>query len=328
MNTKEELKQIVVIGDLHGDIEFDQQVTSIAASIGRDWNKQVLFIQLIDMSDGALEFYFDYGVDKIVKIDHNQFNMRQMNDILLEEIKALSPSLVLTGSNKQNCEIAANIATALEIGLVAECIAIKMDNGDKKLKFSRAAISSSVIADIICDECDIQMSTVKKDCFISQYMPCDHQKKSIIHKVIIGHNDNEMNYKLINKVAIEAANESVKLNSKVIIGVGRGAIKFMPRIEKLAEVLQTEIGVTRPLVDEGLMPHSQQIGQSGKSIKPDLYIALGVSGASQHVVGMLNAKKVIAVNIDEEAPIKKHCDYFIHLNVEEFINNILKECEK
>jgi len=328
LDIKEQLGQIVVIGDLHGDIEFDQQVTSIAASIGGHWNKQVLFIQLSDMSDGALGSYFDYGVDKIIKIDHEQLNMRQINDIILEEIKVLSPVLILTGSSKQNCEMATNIATALEIGLVAESIAIKMDQGDRKLRFSRAAISSSVIADIICDGCDIQMSTVKKDCFIAQCMPCDHQEKSIIHKVVKNHNANEVKYKLIDKVSIETVNERSKLDSKVIIGVGRGAIKFMPRIKKLADVLQAEIGVTRPLVDEGLALHSQQIGQSGKSIKPNLYIALGVSGASQHVVGMLNANKVIAVNTDEEAPIKKYCDYFINLNAEEFINNILKECEK
>lgn len=317
-----------MIGDLHGDIEFDYQVTSIAAVIGRSWNKRVLFIQLSDMSDEALESYFDYGIDKIIKIDHDKLNIRQINDIITEEIKALSPVLVLTGSNKHNCEMAASIATALEIGLVAECIEIKMDQGDKKLKFSRAAISSSVIADIICDECDIQMSTIKKDCFIAQCIPCKHQEKTIIHKVITVHKDNKLHYKLINKMVIEPVNERVKLDGKVIIGVGRGAVKCMPRIKMLADLLQTEIGVTRPIVDEGLIPYSQQIGQSGKSIKPDLYIALGVSGASQHLVGVLNAKKVIAVNTDEEAPIRKYCDYFIHLSAEEFIDNILKECKK
>lgn len=220
------------------------------------------------------------------------------------------PSLVMFAGTILGKSISATVATRLNGGLTADCIDIQIGD-DGKYFFSRAAMGSSMIAHIRCVEDCIQMCTVKRGIF--EAVKKDKHSKIQIENYQLDTVHSDKKTLLVH--AIEPMEKELTKNIEkkhIFFGIGRGVhIQDIPKLIELAEYYNAEYVCTRSLVEEGIFDRSRQVGQSGIAIKPDLYIAFGISGASQHMVGLSNAKVIVAINNAKDAKIFNYADYSV-----------------
>ncbi len=228
---------------------------------------------------------------------------------LLKFIEEKKPKYVLFPSTVPGREIAGRIAGTLRIGLTADCVDIKIENGH--LIQYKPAFGGSIIASIY-SKTTPEMATVRPGMF-RRSLPSRAPEKAKLQL------DNSQSEKLVGHEKVSSDFRPLN-GSRIVLGAGRG-IKKRDNVKillDLANLLGASLGGTRPIVDMGFLPRQQQIGLTGLSISPDVYIAMGVSGQANHVVGIRYCGKVIAVNSDKEAPIFRYSDYGIVADMMEF----------
>ncbi len=241
---------------------------------------------------------------------------RCIAQFIAEYIRKNSPKFVLYPSTVDGREIAAFVAAELGLGLTADCVDLRIENG--KLIQYKPAFGGGIIAKIY-SKTDPQMATVRPGMLrrlesVSEFTVEEAEMASC-----------NSNVKRIS--VVEVPPQFKPLNqSRVVVAVGKGIRKpdNIKEAIQLADRLDASIGATRPIVDFGWIPRQQQIGLTGISISPDVYIAIGISGNDNHVVGTRYAKKIIAVNNDPNAPIFQYADYGIISDSMEFINGFLE----
>lgn len=249
----------------------------------------------------------DAIADYVVQIDCDSRKKYDVSNGLDSLIRQSKPYLVLFPSNYHGRYFASTLATRLNLGLVAECVELKYDRENDRILFFRTAIDSSAMVSIVCTA-NIQMCTMK-----SIKLTEVQYTKVETHYIYYKFTENDQFFSLV-KVSEKrffTQNETSLKDTKVIIGVGKGAINCLEQVYQLASLINASIGCTRGVVESGIFTVDHQIGQSGKSVSPDLYIAFGISGASQHMIGLKNAKTIIAVNKNKDARIFEYSDYAI-----------------
>ncbi len=263
-----------------------------------------------------------YGAGKVILCDYEDDDYTVLSEIVRHIITNYMPSLVLFTGTDLGKATAATVATMVGAGLVADCIEIK-PQGHKKYIFSRAALSSSVIANIVCNEGEIQMGTVKPNIFIKYVEKGPEAEKNLTeyHNSFPGRFEDYIQaIKLQENTYVEPCNLE---KSKIIFAVGRGVSdEDLKVIHELALEYGADIGGTRIMVEKGKITKSRQIGQSGTNVAPDLYVAFGISGANQHITGIQNAKNIFAINNDEKATIFEYSDYAMISDVHEVIKKL------
>ncbi len=229
---------------------------------------------------------------------------------ITDYIKNNRVKYVIFPSNTDGRDIAATVAATLELGLTADCVDLKIQNG--QLIQYKPAFGGNIIASIY-SRTSPAMATVRQGMFRA-----GKTKTSFtVRELAAGRSSGQA---LLDEIHIPQ--EYVPLNaSDIVIGFGRGVKKrdMVGRILKLANRLGAAVGATRPMVDMNFIPRQQQVGLTGMSISPAIYIALGISGQANHVVGIRYAEKVLAVNIDPAAEIFRYADYGLVMDINEFI---------
>jgi electron transfer flavoprotein alpha subunit len=245
------------------------------------------------------------GADKIYLIDDPTFTV-QSEDAYVTElvrlIKLYKPDIVLVGATPFGRSFFPRVAAILKTGLTADCTGLDIDTEKKLLRQTRPTFGGNVMATIICPSRRPQMSTVRPRVFKKKLLQAPHPCNIIkvdFNKEAISSKTKILNFvaDLTEKVALEDAD--------IIVSGGRGLGKpeNFKLIRDLATALGAAVGSSRPPVDEGWIPYSHQVGQTGKTVCPKLYIAVGISGAVQHMAGMQTSDCIIAINDDPEAPI-------------------------
>jgi len=268
-----------------------------------------------------------YGAQKVLLYEGARRDYLSVTSIVEESIKNVQPEMVMIPGTALGKAVAATTATAQEKGLIADCISIRTSEEHKYI-FSRAALSSSVIVDIICTNEIGRMCTVKPNVF-KKYIKEFHET-GIVEKCT-SPSENKLS-SLVKLIDSETCNTDKALaleQAKVIFAVGRGVKNDadLEMIRQMANHYGAGFGATRTIVEDGRMPKSSQIGQSGINVAPNLYIAFGISGASQHVVGIKNAGCVIAVNSNKEAPIFQYADYAIVADVHTIVKELSQKLQ-
>lgn len=261
-----------------------------------------------------------YGADKVYQVKTSI--TRYDNDIytraLSSLIKKYKPEAIFFPGTKNSRELASTTAIEVDTGLAADCTSFDVDSKGI-LYATRPDFGGKEMSTIICPNHKPYMITVRAGVF----KPL--QKTRRTGEIIEEKLDNETTrFKVLSYRKLEKRN--VLTEADIVIGVGRG-IKSPENIklaEELASVLGGVVGVTKPLADMGWYPKERQIGQTGNTIRPKLYIALGISGAVQHLVGISGAKRIIAINIDPEAPIFENCDYGVVGDLFEIVPEIIR----
>lgn len=272
-----------------------------------DFDCQVVCIG--PQSEEEIDELFWYGAGKVIFCESDKADLNCYIGILEEMIKVLKPDVVLFDDSEH--AVPAVLATRLGCGLVADCI--DLDFKDGNLVFSRTAINSSMVADIICVQSQVSMCTVKENAFQECRSMVPNDKKIQNYHTLMRATEGTSKYKLLEHIAVHNRSSVNLKKAKVIFAVGRG-IKNDKELEMVfaaARKFGAEVVGTRAAIEENYMEPDRQVGQSGVSISPDLYIGFGISGASQHMVGLKKARIIVAVNKDENAAIFKYADYCI-----------------
>jgi electron transfer flavoprotein alpha subunit len=254
-----------------------------------------------------------YGADKVYLVDNPAMANHDEDyytGALVDLIGEHKPEIVLAGATAMGRSLIPRVASILHTGLTADCTGLDIDPQSKLLLQTRPTFGGNVMATIVCQARRPQMATVRPHVF-KRSAP-DEQRQGEMIKVDFDREAVTSKTKLLSFV--EDLSEKVKLDdAEIIVSGGRGLGKpdNFHIVAELAEVLGAALGSSRPPVDDGWIPYSHQVGQTGKTVCPKLYIACGVSGAVQHLAGMQTSDVIIAINEDPNAPIFEVATYGI-----------------
>ena len=279
---------------------------------------------------------FPYGVDVIYLAEDEKlfpYTTLPHFSIITKLFQEKKPEIALFGATPVGRDLAPRVASKLRCGLTADCTSLEIGehtdnksgkNYSKLLYQIRPAFGGNIIATIINPETRPQMATVREGVMNNEVYDANY--KGVVEKLQIENyiSDDDFVVKVVAR-EIEAQKINIK-NSPIIIagGYGMGSKENFNKLHELAAQLGGEVGATRAAVDAGFVEHERQIGQTGVTVRPKLYIACGISGAVQHRSGMDESIKIISINTDPNAPINAIADYTIIGNANDVIPKMMK----
>jgi len=253
-----------------------------------------------------------YGADRVLLVDDPTLSVYRTDPyaaVLVDLVQRYKPEVFILGASTRGRDLAGSVATKLRTGLTADCTELTIDPETRLLRQTRPAFGGNIMATILCPHHRPQMATVRHRVFEMPQMDTSRQGQLVRHRPIMG--EGEIASKVVDFIVQEG---QVNLaDAQVIVAGGRGVggpEGFAP-IRELAEVLGGAVGASRSTVDAGWIPYAHQVGQTGRTVRPDLYVACGISGAIQHLAGMKTASCIVAINTDPEAPIFQVAHYGI-----------------
>ena len=252
-----------------------------------------------------------YGADQVLLLDapeYNIYNTDVFGEAMVGLIEKYQPEGILIGATNNGRDLGPCVSCRIKTGLTADCTAIDLDGESGNIAWTRPAFGGNLMATILCPNTRPQMGTVRPGVFKKPVADESRTGEIIREQMKIPENRVEL-IKRVREVA-----ESVNLDEAEIIvsgGNGVGSAENFSYIKALADTLGGAVGASRAAVDNGWISHAHQVGQTGKTVAPKLYIACGISGAIQHLAGMEESDTIIAVNKDPDAPIFSVADYGI-----------------
>lgn len=258
-----------------------------------------------DDAEGLVKDCFAYGADKVYYVDgavYQHYSTGPYTTAFAQLIKRYKPNIVLFGATHDGRDFAARIAVRVYTGLTADCTELSIDTESGLLNQTRPAFGGNVMATILTPEHRPQMATVRPN--VMKKVEPDYSRSGEVIKFDAVVTAEDILYQV--KEVVEHTAKTINLEEADIIvsgGRGIGGPEHYHLIEELAEILGGAAGASRAVVDAGWVPHYRQVGQTGKTVAPKLYIACGISGAIQHLAGMQTSDFIVAINKDPEAPI-------------------------
>ncbi|OGO30573.1 MAG: electron transfer flavoprotein subunit alpha [Chloroflexi bacterium RBG_16_56_11] len=271
-----------------------------------------------------------HGANKVYLVDSPDLADNPEDHLtykLVEMVREYRPEIVLAGATALGRAFIPRVAAILNTGLTADCTGLDIDAEKRLLLQTRPTFGGNIMATIICPNKRPQMATVRPRVF-KKGNP-DNNRKGQILKIDFKKDGFTARTKLLN--FIEDVTERVKLeDAEIIVSGGRGMGKpeNFKLIAELAEALGAAVGASRAAVDEGWIPYSHQVGQTGKTVCPRLYIACGISGAIQHLAGMQTSDVIVAINDDPNAPIFQVATYGIVGDLFQVIPMLIKKLKQ
>ena len=291
-------------------------------------------VLLGDQLEGCLNTLYAYGCETVFLAEDKllePFTVLPYAKVIMDLIRKHKPNILLFGATMKGRELAPRLASEKLAGLTADCTDLKIDNFDDKVNKKsytdklmqiRPAFGGNIIATIVNTWDDPQMVTVREG--VMKMDAPDFSRKGKVVRVPVELSDVDTVVKVLERVR---ADKEVDLKGAQIIvagGYGVGSKENFKLIRELAEVLGGEVGASRAAVDAGWIDHDHQVGQTGVTVRPRLYIACGISGSIQHRAGMSDSKKIIAINTDPDAPIFSVAHYAIVGDLNEVVPKMIK----
>ncbi|MGM9759646.1 MAG: electron transfer flavoprotein subunit alpha/FixB family protein [Parabacteroides sp.] len=286
--------------------------------------------------EGVEKQVMPFGVDKVHVFDAPglfPYTSLPHAAILINLFKEEKPQICLMGATVIGRDLGPRVSSALTSGLTADCTSLEIgSHEDKKagktyenlLYQIRPAFGGNIVATIVNPEHRPQMATVREGVMKKEVLDPNYQGEVIRHEVAKYVHETDYVVKVIDR-HVEKAKHNLKGAPIVVAGgYGMGSKEGFDMLFELAKELHAEVGASRAAVDAGFCDHDRQIGQTGVTVRPKLYIACGISGQIQHIAGMQDAGIIISINNDENAPINTIADYVINGTVEEVIPKMIK----
>ena len=269
-----------------------------------------------------------YGPDTLYVADDPalaDYTPEAYTAILADLIKKQGPDIVLLGASAQGKEQAAKLAARLETGMAQDCVSFRLENG--LLIAKRPLYAGKVYADVACETARPQMAAARPN--VLALAEPDPGRQAEIVAVPVDLKPDDLRTTLVESLA-EASGKVDLTEATFIVSGGRGmkAAENFQVLEELAGVIGASVGASRSAVDAGWRSHTDQVGQTGKVVCPNLYIACGISGAIQHLAGMGSSKVIVAINKDPDAPIFQKADYGIVGDLFEIVPVLKEEFKK
>jgi len=293
-----------------------------------------------DKLEGIESQLFPYGVDVVYKVEDKRLYPYTSNPhaaVLINLFKEIKPQVCLMGATCIGRDLGPRVSSCLHSGLTADCTALEIgDHKDPKtgaeyhnlLYQIRPAFGGNIVATIVNPEHRPQMATVREGVMKKELRDPNYRGEVINLDPKKYVSDADFVVEIIDR-HIEKSKINIK-NSSIIVagGYGMGSKEGFQLLFDLANVLGAEVGASRAAVDAGYCEHERQIGQTGVTVRPKLYIACGISGQIQHVAGMQDSSIIISINNDANAPINAIADYVITGNVEDVVPKLIKYYKK
>lgn len=281
-------------------------------------------------ADSAVQAASDYGADKVIWVDGPEY-AHYSTDVYTAALYALvekyGPTSMLIGATNNGRDLGPRLACRLKTGLTADCTALDIDEESGNVAWTRPAFGGNLMATILCPNHRPQIGTVRPGVF-KKGEPIQHTAEVIREEI---HMDPKDIRTQVLELIQDLGSETVDLEgAEIIVSGGRGVggpEGFAP-VRTLAEVLGGTVGASRAAVDSGWIAHAHQVGQTGKTVGPKLYIACGISGAIQHLAGMSGSDVIVAINKDPDAPIFDVADYGVVGDLFEVLPVLTEEIRK
>ena len=309
--------------------QVDNEVSSIALELigkgkdlAKDLNTTVTAVLVGSNVMGLTEILGEYGADRVIVVDDpelKEYRTEPYTHALASVIEKYKPDVFLIGATAIGRDLGPRVCARIHTGLTADCT--QLDIGDfplvptpgkeqkhNQLLMTRPAFGGNTIATIACPEFRPQMATVRPG--VMQKLPREAGRKAEIEEFNLGFVPNEK-YVEIMEVVKAVSNVADIMDAKILVSGGRGvgSPENFKILDELAEAIGGTVSCSRAVVDAGWKPKDLQVGQTGKTVRPHVYFAIGISGAIQHVAGMEESDIIIAINKDESAPIFDVADY-------------------
>ena len=255
---------------------------------------------------------FEHGADKAILLDapvYRYYRTQSYTEAICHLIQKHRPEVILMGATAQGRDLAGAVATEVKTGLTADCTGLGIDD-KRNLMQTRPAFGGNIMATIMCDKYRPQMATVRP-----HVMPMPEHQPGRKGEVILegfAPLEQDVLVKVLEVINDRDGKDQVDVaGAEIIVSGGRGLMnkENFALLQELADELGGVVGSSRSAVDAGWISHSRQVGQTGKTVRPKIYIACGISGAIQHMVGMQDSDTIIAINRDPEAPIFQIATY-------------------
>ncbi len=293
-----------------------------------------------DNLDGVEDQIFPYGADVVYKVADKRLYPYTSNPhaaVLINLFKEIEPQVCLMGATCIGRDLGPRVSSCLHSGLTADCTSLEIgDHKDPKtgkeyenlLYQIRPAFGGNIVATIVNPDCRPQMATVREGVMKKEIFDAAHKGEVINLDADKYVAPEDYVVEIIDR-HIEKSKVNIK-NSPIIVagGYGMGSRENFDLLYSLAETLGGEVGASRAAVDAGFCDHDRQIGQTGVTVRPKLYIACGISGQIQHIAGMQESSIIISINNDPEAPINTIADFVINGNAEDVIPKLIKYYKK
>ncbi|QZY54250.1 electron transfer flavoprotein subunit alpha [Crassaminicella profunda] len=290
-------------------VELLGEGRKLADEIGTD----LCAIVLGNNIDGLAKELIAYGADKVYVAQDElleNFTTDGYTKVITDAIEEFKPEIVLYGATHIGRDLAPRLAARVDTGLTADCTKLEIDPEDKKIKQTRPAFGGNIMATIVCPNHRPQMSTVRPGVMDKAHK--DDSKTGEIIEVNVQLTKEDVRTEVVE--IVKTKKDMVSLtDADVIVSGGRGLGKpeGFELMKQLADKLGGVVGSSRACVDAGWIDHSHQVGQTGTTVKPTLYVACGISGAIQHLAGMQSSDIIVAINKNPHAPIFEVADFGI-----------------
>ena len=307
-------------------LELIGKATELAADLGQ----QVVAILLGSGIKDKAEILIQHGADKVVVVDDPmlaEYVTEPYAKALNEIIKKNDPEIVLFGATSIGRDLAPRVSARVHTRLTADCTKLEIAEDTKLLNMTRPAFGGNIMATIVCKNHRPQMATVRPG--VMAALAADTARKGEVVPFKVEFTPADMNIEIIEEVK-----ETKKIvdvtEAKVLVSGGRGigSPEFFNTLKELADLLGGEVAASRAVVDAGWIGKEYQVGQTGKTVRPNLYIACGISGAIQHVAGMESSEVVISINKNDGAAIFDVSDLGIVGDVKTIIPKLIEALKK
>ncbi|MBD5233481.1 MAG: electron transfer flavoprotein subunit alpha/FixB family protein [Bacteroidales bacterium] len=293
-----------------------------------------------DKLDGIEEQIFPYGAETVYKVEDKRLYPYTSNphaSVLIKLFKEIEPQICLMGATCIGRDLGPRVSSSLHSGLTADCTSLEIgDYTDPKtgkeykdlLYQIRPAFGGNIVGTIVNPDCRPQMATVREGVMKKEVYDANHKGTVVDLKADDYVDPTDFVVEIIDR-HIEKSKVNIK-NSPIVVagGYGVGSKENFQLLFDLANTLGGEVGASRAAVDAGFIEHERQIGQTGVTVRPKLYIACGISGQIQHIAGMQESSIIISINNDPNAPINTIADYVITGDMEEIVPKLIKYYKK
>ena len=328
--------------------QVDNKISGIAfeligkgKDLAKDLNTEVTAVLVGSGVKELADQLAEYGADRVIVVDDpelKEYRTEPYTHALASVVEKYKPEIFLIGATAIGRDLGPRVCARIHTGLTADCT--QLDIGDfplnpmpgreqkhNQLLMTRPAFGGNTIATIACPEFRPQMATVRPG--VMQKLPREAGRKAVVEEFNPGFTPNDKYVEILD--IVKAVTDTVDImDAKILVSGGRGvgSPENFKILEDLAEVIGGTVSCSRAVVDAGWQPKALQVGQTGKTVRPNVYFAIGISGAIQHVAGMEESDIIIAINKDETAPIFDVADYGIVGDLNKIVPLLTEEIKK
>ncbi|WP_251861006.1 electron transfer flavoprotein subunit alpha/FixB family protein [Clostridium sp. Marseille-Q2269] len=280
--------------------------------------------------DDIAQQLIEYGADKVLYVNNpllKNYTTDGYTKVIHDLIQEIKPEILLVGATYIGRDLAPRISSRLSTGLTADCTGLDIDEATRNLLMTRPAFGGNLMATIVCENNRPQMSTVRPGVF--EKLEKNSSRKGNIENINIDLKESDIKVKIKEVIKLAKKIEDIS-EAKILVSGGRGlgGPDGFEKLKELADLIGGAVSGSRAVVDSGWIDKAYQVGQTGKTVRPNLYIACGISGAIQHLAGMQDSDYIVAINKDESAPIMKVADLSIVGDYKKILPSMIDEIKQ